>query len=291
MLIYILSRSAELYSTKRMYLAGIRAKHNVRVVNYLECDILIENGDYKIIYEHEELLKPDYIIPRIGASVTSYGCAVVKHFEVMGVKVLNPSAAINDSRDKFRCLQLLNHNGVQVPATYYSHDLYYAERVVKNRLGFPFVFKVLEGTHGEGVFLINSIEEMHNQLYENQEEGKKVLLQEFVSEFKGKDLRLIVVGNEVVASMMRVSQDDDFRSNIHRGGKGDKVPISAKEKEVAIKAAKVLGLGMAGVDILRSSRGPLIIEVNSSPGIEGIEGVTKIDIAGKLIDFIENTAS
>jgi len=289
MLIYILSRSSELYSTKRIYKAGTRSRHNVRVINYLECDIIVENGDYKIIYEHEELLKPDFVIPRIGASVTSYGCAVVRHFEVMGVRVLNSSAGIYESRDKFRCLQQLSYEGIQVPITYHSYDLYYAERIVRTKLGYPFVFKVLEGTHGEGVHLVNDEEELHNKFYESQAKHEKILLQEFISEFKGKDLRIIVIGNEVVASMMRIAQEGDFRSNIHKGGKGENVPISAKEKEVALKAAKVLGLGMAGVDILRSSRGPLIIEVNSSPGIEGIEGVTKIKIAEKLIEHIENS--
>ncbi|MFT4600811.1 MAG: ribosomal protein S6--L-glutamate ligase [Arenicella sp.] len=289
MLIYILSRSVELYSTKRIFQAATNSHHNVRVINYLECDLIIEDGQYKIIYEHEELIKPDYVIPRIGASVTSYGCSVVRHFEVMGAKVLNPSAGIHDSRDKYRCLQLLTEYGVKVPNTYFSYDLYYAERVVKTKLGYPFIYKVIEGTHGEGVHLVDSAEQMHNLFYENQAKDQKVLLQEFISEFQGKDLRVIVIGNEVVASMMRVAQAGDFRSNIHRGGRGENVPLSEKEKEVALKAARVLGLGMAGVDILRSSRGPLIIEVNSSPGIEGIEGVTKIKIAEKLIEFIEKS--
>lgn len=287
MLIYVLSRSESLYSTKRIYTAGTSKKHNVRVIDYLQCDLLVEDGVFKIIYDHEILLKPDFVVPRIGASVTGYGCAVVRHFEKMGASVLNSSDGIINSRDKFRCHQLLMASNIQVPRTYYSYDLYYAERVVRDNLGYPFILKVLEGTQGIGVYLVRTEEEASGLFKKHITKNIRVLLQEFIAEFEGKDLRLIVIGDEVVASMMRMAQDGDFRSNIHRGGKGEDVAISHQEKEMAIRATKMLGLQMAGVDLLRSARGPMIIEVNSSPGIEGIEGVTQQPVAEKLIDHIE----
>jgi len=287
MLIYVLSRSKSLYSTSRIVQAGTNARHNVRVVNYLECDLIIENGEYKIIYEHEELLRPDYVIPRIGSSVTSYGCTVVRHFEQMGVPVLNSSNGILDSRDKYRSLQILSHHQILVPKTYFSFDLYYAERVVRNSLGYPFILKVIEGTQGQGVHLVHNEESASRLFNEHVTKNKRVLLQEFISEFQGKDIRVIVVGRKIVTAMMRIAKEGDFRSNIHRGGKGVEVVLSEREKEIAIKACEILGLGMAGVDILRSEKGSMIIEVNSSPGIEGIEGVTKAPIAEALIDYIE----
>jgi len=287
MLIYVLSRSKSLYSTSRIVQAGTNARHNVRVVNYLECDLIIENGEYKIIYEHEELLRPDYVIPRIGSSVTSYGCTVVRHFEQMGVPVLNSSNGILDSRDKYRSLQILSHHQILVPKTYFSFDLYYAERVVRNSLGYPFILKVIEGTQGQGVHLVHNEESASRLFNEHVTKNKRVLLQEFISEFQGKDIRVIVVGRKIVTAMMRIAKEGDFRSNIHRGGKGIEVVLSEREKEIAIKACEILGLGMAGVDILRSEKGSMIIEVNSSPGIEGIEGVTKAPIAEALIEYIE----
>lgn len=291
MLIYVLSRSKALYSTSRIVQAGTRARHNMRVVNYLECDLIIENGEYKIIYEHEELLKPDVVIPRIGSSVTSYGCTVVRHFEQMGVPVLNSSNGILDSRDKYRSLQILSQHQILVPKTYFSYDLYYAERVVRNSLGYPFILKVIEGTQGQGVHLVRDEVSAQELFTEHVTKNKRVLLQEFISEFEGKDIRVIVVGRKIVTAMMRVAKDGDFRSNIHRGGKGLAVVLSEKEKEIAIKACQVLGLEMAGVDILRSERGSMIIEVNSSPGIEGIEGVTEAPIAEALIAHIEQYKS
>lgn len=291
MLIYVLSRSENLYSTSRIYSAGTKKRHNVRVIDYLKCDLLIEDGEFKIIYDHEMLLKPDFVVPRIGASVTIYGCSVVRHFEKMGSRVLNTSDGIINSRDKFRCHQILMAASIRVPKTYYSYDLYYAERVVRENLGYPFILKVLEGTQGIGVYLVRNEDEASGLFTKHITKNIRVLLQEFISEFQGKDLRLIVIGNEVVASMMRIAQEGDFRSNIHRGGIGENVAISQQEIEMAIKATKILGLQMAGVDLLRSKNGPLIIEVNSSPGIEGIEGVTNKPIAEKLIEYIENTMS
>lgn len=291
MLIYILSRGPKLYSTKRIVEAGTRSRNNIRVIDHLECDLIIEDGTFKIIYEHEELIKPDFIIPRIGASVTAYGCTVLKHFEQMGVPVLNSSNGIMNSRDKFRSIQVLAEHKIRMPKTYFSYDLYYAERVVREHLGFPFILKVLEGTQGKGVYLVKDQDNAFNLFSEHLEKNQKVILQEFIAEFQGRDIRIIVIGNEVVASFMRIAAEGDFRSNIHAGGRGEVVPLSEQEKEMAIKATRVLGLQMAGVDILRSSSGPMIIEVNSSPGIEGIEAVTKEKIAEKLIEYIEQSYS
>jgi ribosomal protein S6--L-glutamate ligase len=291
MLIYLLSRSSSLYSTNRIYVAGTTKKHNVRVIDYMECDLLIENGEYKVIYEHEELLKPDFIIPRIGASVTFYGCTVVRHFQNMGVQVLNHPEGIINSRDKFRSLQLLTEAGIRIPKTYFSNDLYYAERMVKNHLGYPFIMKVLEGTQGEGVFLVHTEEEAELLINEHVRKGTRVLLQEFISEFSGKDIRVIVINGHIVAAMMRKGKEGDFRSNIHAGGSGLEVDLSELEIEMAIRSCEILGLNMAGVDLLRSENGPMIIEVNSSPGLEGIEGVTKVPVAEYLIESIEKTVS
>lgn len=287
MLIYILSRSDKLYTTRRIYQAGISSRHNVRVIDYMECDLLVENGEFKVVYEHEFLLKPDFVIPRIGSSVTFYGCTVVRHFQMMGVPVLNTSESIINSRDKFRSLQLLVQSNIDIPTTYFSNDLYYAERMVKKHLGYPFIMKVLEGTQGQGVFLVKNENQAKDLLDEHVRKRTRVILQEYISEFSGKDVRVIVIHDKIVATMMRVAQDGDFRSNIHRGGKGHIIELSEREKEMAIRAVKVMGLEMAGVDILRSDSGPKVIEINSSPGLEGIEGVTSIPVAEKLIASIE----
>jgi ribosomal protein S6--L-glutamate ligase len=255
----------------------------------MECDLLIEDGEYKVVYEHEYLMKPDYVIPRIGSSVTFYGSTVVRHFQKMGVPILSTSEGIVNSRDKFRSLQLLSESGIKIPKTYFSNDLYYADRIVNNLLGYPFIMKVLEGTQGEGVYLIKDADEAARLFSEHIRKRTKVILQEYIAEFSGKDIRVIVVLGEVVASMMRIAQEGEFRSNIHKGGKGVIVQLSEKEKEMSIRALEILGLGFGGVDILRSEQGSMIIEVNSSPGLEGIEEATKIRIAEKLIESIVNS--
>lgn len=287
MLIYILSRGANLYSTNRIYRAALERKHNVRILDHMECDLLIENNRFLVVYNNEILLKPDVVIPRIGSSATAYGTAVVRHFQQMGVPVLNSAEAIHNSRDKFRSLQKLSGNKIPVPTSYFSNDLHHAERIVKRTMGYPFILKVLEGTQGVGVHLIeNEIDafEMFNQFSSTK---TKIILQEFIAEFSGKDVRVFIIGNKVVAAMMRIAGEGDFRSNLHRGGKGIKIVLSEEEKEMALRAVKVLGLNVAGVDILRSTRGALIIEVNSSPGLEGIEGVTGVGVAEEIINYLE----
>lgn len=287
MLIYILSRGARLYSTSRIYRAALKNRHNVRILDHMECDLLIDGNDYKMIYNNEILLKPDLVIPRIGSSATAYGTTVLRHFQEMGVPVLNGVNGILNSRDKFRCLQLLSAANIPIPVTYFSNDLHHAEKLVERKLGYPFIIKLLESTQGEGVHLIHDEFEAHEIFNKYGSSRKKILLQKFIAEFSGKDVRAFVVGDRVVAAMMRIAAQGDFRSNIHRGGKGEKIVLSEEEREMAIRAVKILGLKVAGVDILRSKNGAMIIEVNSSPGLEGIEGTTKVEIAEEIIRYVE----
>lgn len=287
MLIYILSRGAQLYSTTRIYRAALARKHNVRILDHLECDLLIDNNQFQVVYNNEILMRPDVIIPRIGSSATVHGTAVVRHFQEMGVPVLNSPDGIMNSRDKFRSLQKLAGNKIPVPTSYFSNDLHHAEKLVKRKLGYPFILKVLEGTQGLGVHLIENEIEAHEMFNQFINSKTRVILQEYIAEFKGKDIRVFIVGNKIVASMMRVAGGEEFRSNIHRGGSGQIIVLSEEEKEMALRAVRVLGLNVAGVDILRSKNGALIIEVNSSPGLEGIEGVTGVEIAEEIIKFIE----
>lgn len=253
----------------------------------MECDLLVERGQFKVVYNDEILPKPDLIIPRIGSSVTFYGSTVVRHFEQMGVPTLNNAVSILNSRDKFKSLQFLAANGIQIPTTYFSHDLFYAKSIVQNKLGYPFIIKVLEGTQGIGVYLVKDQENASEILSHLLEKKTKIVLQQYIEEFSGRDLRVFIVGNKIVAKMMRIAGGDDFRSNLHRGGRGEKVDLSPDEKEMALKAVKALNLQVAGVDILRSKRGPMVIEVNSSPGLEGIERVSEEKVAEAIIELAE----
>jgi len=287
MLIYILSRGPKLYSTSRIYKAAIAKGHTVRVIDHMECDLLIEKGEFKVVYNDEILRKPDFIIPRIGSSVTFYGSTVVRHFEQMGVQTLNNAISILNSRDKFRSLQFLAAHDIRIPTTYFSNDLFYAKQIVEHKLGYPFIIKVLEGTQGLGVYLVKDEENAEEILGHFIERNIKIILQQYIKEFSGKDLRVFVVGNKIVASMIRIAAGDDFRSNLHRGGRGEKIKLSPEEEEMALKAVKALDLQVAGVDILRGSKGPMIIEVNSSPGLEGIERVSEVKIAEQIIELLE----
>ena len=287
MLIYILSRVPKLYSTLRIYKAAVAKGHTVRIIDHMECDLLIEKGQFKVVYNEEILPKPDFIIPRIGSSVTFYGSTVVRHFEQMGVQTLNDSIAILNSRDKFRSSQFLAANDIQIPTTYFSNDLFYAKKIVQSKLGYPFIIKVLEGTQGLGVYKVKDEAGATETLSHFMEKKSKIILQEYIEEFSGKDLRVFVVGSKIVATMMRIAGGDDFRSNLHRGGRGEKVELTPDEKEMAIKSVKALNLQVAGVDILRSKKGPMVIEVNSSPGLEGIERVSEIKIAEEIIDLLD----
>ncbi|MGV6860719.1 MAG: RimK family alpha-L-glutamate ligase [Putridiphycobacter sp.] len=287
MLIYILSRNIQLYSTSRLVEATKKANHKVKVVNHMFCDLLIEDGKFSIVYEGEILEKPDYIIPRIGSNVTSYGEKVIRHFEKMGVPTLTSSDGLLNSRDKLKSIQILAEHDIKIPTTYFSNDFHEVESTVREKLGYPFILKVIEGTQGLGVHLIKNEPTAQNYFDHFSNSKVKVILQEFIKESSGRDIRIITVGNEVVATMERIAPQNEFRSNIHRGAIGYKIRISDEEKEMAIRALKALNLKAGGVDIIRSKKGPLILEVNSSPGLEGIENTTKIDVAGAIIKFIE----
>lgn len=287
MLIYVLSRNENLYSTSRIIVAGRKAGHEMRVINHMHCDLLIDNGTFSIRFEDKALKKPDYIIPRIGANVTGYGEKVIRHFEKMGVPTLTSSEGLVNSRDKFKCMQYLSLHNINMPVSYFSNDLHNAEVIVEKKLGYPFILKVLEGTQGLGVYLIKNEGTAQNYFDHFSDSKTKVLLQEFIAESKGRDLRIFTVGKQVVGCMERVAPKDEFRSNIHRGAIGHKVNLTRQEVEMAVNALKALNLKIGGVDIIRSKKGPLILEINSSPGLEGIEAATEIDIASKIIEFIE----
>lgn len=283
----ILSRDTKLYSTRRLVEAGEARGHNVRVLDHLKCNLVIEKKNPKIIYNGEELLDVHAVIPRIGASVTFYGTAVVRQFEMMGAFTAVESQALVRSRDKLRSLQILSRAGLGLPKTVFTNYSRDVERILKEAGGAPVVIKLLEGTQGLGVVLAEnkkaavSVVEAFNGL------KARVIVQEFIKEAKGADIRAFVVDGHVVGAMKRQAKEGEFRSNLHRGGTAEVIELSREEELAAIKAANALKLGIAGVDILQSDRGPLIIEVNSSPGLEGIEAATGKDIAGQIIKYVE----
>ena len=285
--IAILSRDPKLYSTKRLVEAGEKRGHNVRVLDHLKCNLVIEKKNPKIIYNGEELKDFQAVIPRIGASVTFYGTAVVRQFEMMNVFTAVESQALVRSRDKLRSLQILSRAGLGLPKTVFTNYSRDVERILKEAGGAPVVIKLLEGTQGLGVVLAEdkkaavSVVEAFNGL------KARVIVQEYIKEAKGADIRAFVVDGHVVGAMKRQAKEGEFRSNLHRGGTAEVIELTHEEEIAAIKAANALKLGVAGVDILQSERGPLIIEVNSSPGLEGIENATGKDIAGQIIKYIE----
>ena len=288
MRIGILSRAPDAYSTKRLIEAGKARGHTIDVVNYLHCYMNINSKDSALFYQGKQLPVYDAIIPRIGASNTFYGCSVLRQFETTNIYSINSSIAITRSRDKLRALQLLARKGVGLPITVFAHGGNELKDLIKMVGGAPLVIKLLEGTQGIGVVLAETrkaAESVIEAFY-----GLKVnfLIQEYIKESNGADLRCFVVGNKVVSAMKRQAPAGEFRSNLHRGGQGVAVKITKQERETAIAAAKIMGLHLAGVDLLRSSRGPLVMEVNSSPGLEGIEGTTKKDIADLIIQYIEH---
>ncbi|WP_321314702.1 30S ribosomal protein S6--L-glutamate ligase [Halarcobacter sp.] len=291
MLVYILSRNSELYSTKRLVEAAEQREWEVRVIDYLKCSIEIMKGELKINYLGKELPKPDAIIPRIGASRTFYGTAMVRHFEMMDVFSVTGSLAIKRSRDKLRSLQILSKNGVDMPKTVFASNKSSAKDVIALSGGTPLVLKILEGTQGVGVVLVETLKAAKSVLDAFYGMDVNLLVQEFIEEAGGADIRVFIVDGEVVGAMKRQGAEGDFRSNLHQGGSASAHKLTRKEKSTALAAAKAMGLGVCGVDMIPSSRGPLVMEVNSSPGLEGIEKSTNIDIAGKIMDFIEKNAS
>lgn len=286
MKVYILSRNKSLYSTKRLVEAAQTRGWEVRVLDYLKFSIEIAKGDLKVNYNGEILDTPDAIIPRIGASRTFYGTAMVRHFEMMNVFSVAGSLAIKRSRDKLRSLQILSKNGVDMPKTVFASNKSDAKDVIKLSGGTPLVLKILEGTQGVGVVLAETQKAAKSVLDAFYGMDVNLLVQEFIEEAGGADIRAIVVDGEVVGAMKRQGAEGDFRSNLHQGGSATLHKLSRKEKSTAIAAAKCMGLGVCGVDMISSKRGPLVMEVNSSPGLEGIEKATELDIAGKIMDYI-----
>lgn len=284
----ILSRNPALYSTDALVQAAIARGHSVRVVDYLRCYMNITSSKPRIYLEGEEL-KADAIIPRIAVQHTAYGNAVVRQFEMMGVLTLNDSVAISRSRDKLRSLQLLAKKGIGLPVTGFAHSIDATTELISMCGGAPLVVKLLQGTQGMGVVLAETKKAAESVIEAFKEVRADILVQEYIAESKGADIRCIVLGKKVIAAMERQGMDGEFRSNLHRGGKAKKISITAEERKTAIKAAKVMGLNLAGVDLLRSNRGPLVIEVNSSPGLEGIENATNKKCADAIIQFLENS--
>lgn len=283
--ILILSRNKNLYSTKRLYEAGEEQGHQVRVVDYLRCYMNVTSKKPTVYYGGESLGKTDAIIPRIGASHTFYGTAVVRQFETMNTYCMNPSDAISRSRDKLRSLQILAMEGIQMPVTGYASHTKDIEGVIQTVGSTPLVMKLLQGTQGQGIVLAETRKAAESVMSAFRQLDADILVQEFIKESSGTDIRAFVVGDEVVAAMRRVAPEGEFRSNVHRGGRTEKVELSKDEEEVAVKAATILGLSVAGVDLMRSNKGPLVLEVNSSPGLQGIESCSNIDIARKIISF------
>jgi ribosomal protein S6--L-glutamate ligase len=287
MKIGILSRNPKIYSTHRLVKAALSRGHAVRVVNPLRCYMNITSSKPMVYYRDERLDEFHVVIPRIGASITHYGSAVLRQFEMMGVFSLNESTSITRSRDKLRCLQILSRSGIGLPVTSYAHSTKMTEKLIRMVGGAPCVIKLLEGTQGKGVILADTHKGAESIIDGFRQMKAHFLVQEFIKESNGCDIRAFVIGDRVVASMMRRAKEGEFRSNLHRGGSAVPVEISPEEARVAVGAAKALGLSVAGVDLLRSARGPLVLEVNSSPGLQGIETSTGLDIAGMIVDYIE----
>ena len=289
MKIAILSRNAKLYSTMRLREAIQAAGHQAQVIDYLRCYMNIASHRPEIIYAGAPLVV-DAVIPRIGASHTFYGTAVVRQFEMMGVYLLNESQAISRSRDKLRCLQLLSRRGIGLPVTGFAHSTKDVEGVIELVGGAPLVVKLLEGTQGIGVVLCETSKAAESVIEAFRGLDANILVQEFIKEAKGADIRAFIIGDKVVASMRRQAAEGEFRSNLHRGGMAEKIKLTPEERSTAVRAAKAMGLRMCGVDLLRSNHGPVVMEVNSSPGLEGIETTTGFDVAGAIVKYIEDNA-
>ncbi len=285
--IKILSANANLYSTKRLVEAAKARKHEVEVINHTKCDIVIEKKNPVIIYKGHKLDYADAIIPRIGASVTFYGTAVVRQFEMMRVFTTTESQALVRSRDKLRSMQILSRAGLGLPKTVFTNYSKNVKEIVDQAGGAPVIIKLLEGTQGIGVILVDSRKGAESVIEAFNNLQARVIVQEFIKEAGGADIRAFIVDGQIVGAMKRQGKEGEFRSNLHRGGTATVIKLTDEEETAALKAAKALGLGIAGVDMLQSARGPLILEVNSSPGLEGIEQATGKDIANSIIKYIE----
>ncbi|QGJ69308.1 putative alpha-L-glutamate ligase [Planctomycetales bacterium 10988] len=283
----VLSRKSSLYSTRRLVEACQERGHTAQVVDYLRCYMDITSHSPKVLYQGKPLDSVDAVIPRIGASQTFYGTAVVRQFEMMGVLTANDSQGISRSRDKLRCMQLLSRQGVGLPVTSFAHSTKDIDGVIDTVGGAPLVIKLLEGTQGIGVILAETRKAAEAVIEAFRGMNANILVQEYVKEAGGADIRCFVVGERVVTAMRRQAPPGEFRSNLHRGGSAEKVKLTPEERSTATRAAKTMGLSVAGVDIIRSNHGPVVLEVNSSPGLEGIEEATGVNVAGKIIEFLE----
>jgi ribosomal protein S6--L-glutamate ligase len=281
--ILILSRSATLYSTTRLVLAARARGHEVDVADALQFYLCVKRGRPEIYYRGEEPPRYDIIIPRIGASITSYGLAVVRHFEMMGVPTLNGAVAIARSRDKLRAMQLLTKRDIDVPITVCARTPKDLDLMLELVGGTPVIVKLQQGTQGIGVMIAETRQAVSSLLETLWGMGQEIVVQQYIAEAKGRDVRAFVVGGRVVAAMRRSAKAGEFRSNLHRGGAGNRIQLSEEYMRAAVAATKVMGLEVAGVDMLESSQGPKILEINSSPGLEGIERATNIDVADKII--------
>ena len=282
----ILSCSAKCYSTRRLVEAAEQRGHNVRVVNTMKLAIDLQKGKPDLYYRQEKLGELDAVLPRIGASLTYFGTAVVRQFEQMDVFTANSSAGISNSRDKLRSLQIFSRHHIGIPATTFVRQKQDVFPAIDRVGGAPVIIKLIEGTQGIGVLLADTVQSAGAIIELLQSQKQNVLIQKFVAESKGKDVRAFVVGDEVVGAMRRVAQGQEFRSNVHRGGKTEAIELSEEYRETAVRAAQILGLRVAGVDMLEGKDGPQVMEVNSSPGLEGIEECTQLDIAGAVVDYI-----
>lgn len=291
MKIALLSRKPALYSTRRLKEAGEQRGHEVRVIDYLRCYMNITSLKPMVIYQGSPLEGVDAVIPRIGAPHTFYGTAVVRQFEMMDVYSANESQAITRSRDKLRCLQLLARNGIGLPVTGFAHSTKDVHGLINTVGGAPLVVKLLEGTQGIGVVLAETQKAAESVIEAFRGLEANILVQEYIKEAGGSDVRCLVVGGKVIAAMQRQARPGEFRSNLHRGGTAVSAKLSPEERSTAVRAAKAMGLNVAGVDILRSNHGPVVMEVNSSPGLEGIERATGVDVAGRIIELLEKHAA
>ncbi len=287
MRIVILSRQAELYSTRVLVEAAKKRGHHVRVLDTLQFDIRVARRHPELFYRGEPVGKVDAVIPRIGASITFFGLAVVRQFEMMGVYCVNESQAIARSRDKLRCLQILSRHDIGLPPTVYTRQADHVPACIDQVEGPPVVVKLLEGTQGIGVVLAETAATASSVIEAFHGLDQNILIQKFIKEAKGADIRALVVGRKVVAAMRRKAVTGEFRSNLHRGGKATAVRLSAESRKTALAAARVLGLRVAGVDLIESDEGPMVMEVNSSPGLEGVEKATGMDVAAAVIELIE----
>jgi ribosomal protein S6--L-glutamate ligase len=287
MRVVILSRNETLYSTRRLVEAGEARGHEVRVLDTLQFDIRVSTRNRELFYQGNAVGPVDAVIPRIGASITFFGLAVVRQFEMMGVNCLNESQAIARSRDKLRCLQILSRHDIGVPPTVYTRQAEHISDCIDRVEGPPVVVKLLAGTQGIGVILAESARAASSVIEAFQGLDQNILIQKFIREAKGADIRALVVGRRVVAAMRRQAVAGEFRSNIHRGGTTRKIRLPTEYRKTALAAARVLGLRVAGVDLIESAEGPMVMEVNSSPGLEGIEKATQVDVAGAIIEHLE----